>query len=140
MSLYEDMAELIRLGAPFHYFTKPSPTERQAGCDGIEPEQQDETRDPDAPGANNPRNRGGQERGNNHPTVKPIGLMRWIVRLVTPAGGKVLDVFGGSGTTAVACQLEGYTFTLMEMEPRYVDITFARVAYWSALRTTPLPR
>lgn len=42
----------------------------------------------------------------SHPTVKPLELMRWLVRLVTPAGGVVIDPFAGSGTTAEACHVE----------------------------------
>lgn len=55
-----------------------------------------------------------------HPTVKPISLMRWLVRLVTPPGGMVLDPFAGSGTTGEACQLEGFDCTLIEREDEYV--------------------
>lgn len=45
--------------------------------------------------------------GVQHPTVKPVALMQWLVRLVTPPGGTVLEPFAGSGTTAEACVLEG---------------------------------
>lgn len=65
--------------------------------------------------------------GNNHPTVKPIALMRYLVRLVTPPGGLVLDPFTGSGTTAVAAKLEGAQFMGFELSPEYAAIATARV-------------
>jgi hypothetical protein len=58
--------------------------------------------------------------GSKHPTVKPIALMRWLCRLVTPPGGTVLDPFGGSGSTAAAALAEGFNPILMEMEPEYI--------------------
>jgi len=70
----------------------------------------------------------GAERGddNNHPTVKPIKLMRWLVRLVTPPGGTVVEPFCGSGTTLIAAEAEGVTCLAAEMEPAYCDIIRAR--------------
>jgi DNA modification methylase len=68
---------------------------------------------------------------NVHPTVKPIDLMRWLVRLVTPPGGTCLDPFAGSGTTGVACVLEGFDFIGIEREAEYVEIAKARVEWWS---------
>jgi hypothetical protein len=64
--------------------------------------------------------------GNNHPTVKPIALMRYLVRLVTPPGGLVLDPFTGSGTTAVAAKLEGAQFMGFELSAEYAAIATAR--------------
>ncbi len=63
---------------------------------------------------------------NNHPTVKPTDLMQHLVRLVTPAGGCVLDPFAGSGTTGKACAIEGFTFIGMELSPEYAAIAQAR--------------
>lgn len=57
--------------------------------------------------------------GSRHPTVKPIGLMRHLIRHITPPGGTVLDPFAGSGTTAVAALAEGMNCILMEAEPEY---------------------
>ena len=74
-----------------------------------------------------------RERGLNegqkasHPTVKPVELMRWLVRLVTPRGGVVLDPFTGSGTTGVAAMLEGFRFVGIEREPEYHAIATARI-------------
>lgn len=58
--------------------------------------------------------------GSKHPTVKPIALMRWLVRLATPPGGTVLDPFGGSGTTGAAARAEGFDCILMEAEEQFV--------------------
>ncbi len=68
-----------------------------------------------------------------HPTVKPLKLMRWLVRLVTPPGGMVLDPFAGSGTTAEACILEGFGCIAIESEPSYLPLIQARLA-----RNTPV--
>lgn len=66
-------------------------------------------------------------RRNHHPTVKPTDLMRHLVRLVTPPNGLVLDPFLGSGTTALACELEGFRWLGIEREPEYVAIAEARL-------------
>ena len=66
--------------------------------------------------------------GNNHPTVKPTELMRYLVRLVTPPGGQVIDPFSGSGSTGKAAVLEGFEFIGIEMEAEYVAIAEARIA------------
>lgn len=58
--------------------------------------------------------------GSKHPTVKPIALMAWLVRLVTPPGGTVLDPFAGSGTTGAAALQEGFRVILCEREAEYV--------------------
>jgi DNA modification methylase len=71
-------------------------------------------------------------RRNIHPTVKPIALMRWLVALVTPPGGVVLDPFAGSATTGIAAVMEERTFLGVEREPRYIDIACARLTHWAA--------
>ena len=69
---------------------------------------------------------------NSHPTVKPIELMRYLVRLTkTPTGGVVLDPFMGSGTTGIACALEGREFIGIEREQEYIEIAEKRIAYWA---------
>jgi site-specific DNA-methyltransferase (adenine-specific) len=65
--------------------------------------------------------------GNNHPTVKPIKLIQYLCRMVTPVGGIVLDPFGGSGTTALAAIREGFDYVLIELNPEYVEIAKTRV-------------
>lgn len=67
-------------------------------------------------------------RANKHPTVKPVALMRWLVRLVGgQRGSRILDPFCGSGTTGVACALEGYDFTGIDLEQEHVDVAQQRV-------------
>ena len=68
-------------------------------------------------------------RANSHPTVKPVELMRHLVRLVTPPGGVVLDCFLGSGSTAIACEMEGFAWIGIEREPEYVRIAEARLVH-----------
>lgn len=58
--------------------------------------------------------------GSKHPTVKPLALMRWLVRMVTPPGGVVLDPFAGSGTTGAAAEAEGFDAVLIEREAEYL--------------------
>jgi site-specific DNA-methyltransferase (adenine-specific) len=67
---------------------------------------------------------------NFHPTVKPVKLMQYLVRLVTPPNGKVLDPFCGSGTTGIACKIEGFEFVGMEQDPEYTKIAEARIKNW----------
>jgi len=62
-----------------------------------------------------------------HPTVKPLDLMRWLVRLVTPPGGTVLEPFGGSGTTVEACILEGFNVIAIEREADYLPLIVQRI-------------
>jgi DNA modification methylase len=101
---------------------KASKREREAGCDGL-PLQSDLL-------YSRPVER---LRRNIHPTVKPVALMRWLVGLVTPPGGVVLDPFAGSGTTGVATLMQGRAFLGVEREPAYVDIACARLTHWAAV-------
>jgi DNA modification methylase len=66
--------------------------------------------------------------GNNHPTVKPISLLQYLIKLVCPPGGIVLDPFVGSGSTAVAAHNLGFRSIGIEKEPKYVEIAVARLA------------
>jgi DNA modification methylase len=68
-----------------------------------------------------------RDEGNNHPTVKPTELMRYLCRLVTPKGGIVLDPFMGSGSTGKAAILEGFHFVGIELDPDYFEIACARI-------------
>jgi site-specific DNA-methyltransferase (adenine-specific) len=93
-----------------------------------------------------------RREGNVHATIKPIGcgqddgLMRWLVRLVTPEGGPVLDGMMGSGSTGVAAQIEGCDFFGCDIDPGAVAIAEARMAFWtperhrSALRDKSTPK
>ena len=75
-------------------------------------------------------------RANHHPTVKPLALMRYLVRMVTPPGGVVLDPFMGSGSTGCAAVREGFDFVGIDLTPEYVAIAQKRID-WHAV-TSPL--
>lgn len=68
-----------------------------------------------------------QVNGVSHPTVKPVNLMRWLVRLVTPPGGLVLDPFAGTGTTGQAARAEGMRAVLVERDPDHLPLIRARL-------------
>jgi site-specific DNA-methyltransferase (adenine-specific) len=65
--------------------------------------------------------------GNVHPTVKPIKLMEYLIKLITPEGGTVLDPFMGSGTTGVAAVRNGFQFRGIELDEKYFHIAQARI-------------
>lgn len=73
---------------------------------------------------------GAQARSNIHPTVKPIDLMRYLCRLITPPKGVVLDPFMGSGSTGIGAGLEGFDFVGIEREEEYFNIAKARIEHW----------
>jgi hypothetical protein len=66
--------------------------------------------------------------GEAHSTVKPLDLIRWLCRLITPPGGTILDMFAGSGTTGEACVVEGFRAVLVEREPAYLPLIVARLS------------
>jgi len=66
---------------------------------------------------------------NNHPTVKPYNLMKYLVTLVTPPNGTVLDPFMGSGSTGKAAVRCGFNFVGIELDPDYLQIAKARIEY-----------
>jgi site-specific DNA-methyltransferase (adenine-specific) len=68
--------------------------------------------------------------GNNHPTVKPIELMKYLIKLITPPGGTVLDPFNGSGSTGCAAVELGHPYIGCELDPAYVEIAEKRIAAW----------
>ena len=67
--------------------------------------------------------------GNNHPTVKPCDLMRYLCKLVTPPNGTVLDPFNGSGSTGKACMYEGFNYIGIERDQDYIDISTKRIGF-----------
>lgn len=87
-----------------------------------------------APSAERP-----QVGGVSHPTVKPLDLMRWLVRLVTPPGGTVLDPFAGSGTTLHAARAEGFEAIGIERDPTYLPLIVARLDARPRQATTSPP-
>jgi DNA modification methylase len=66
---------------------------------------------------------------NHHPTVKPTALMQYLVRLITPPNGIVLDPFMGSGSTGKACAYEGFDFIGIDQSAEYVEIARARIEF-----------
>lgn len=120
----------------FRYQSKASRAERNAGLEGFEERRggglQGTHDQPMLTGSGNERN---PMASNHHPTVKPIALMRWLVRLVTPPGGLICDPFTGSGTTGCAAVLEGFDFLGLEREAEYAEIARARIAYWADPKT-----
>ena len=120
ISQYNDLG---RFPANIYACPKPGTNERQIGCDTLPARKSGNAA---GPGGREALADPGKVSGNVHPTVKPIRLMRWLVRLVTPPGGTVLEPFGGSGTTLLAAEAEGVTCLATEMEPVYCDIIRAR--------------
>ena len=114
------------------YSAKASKSERNKGCEGLEEKYVTEQNK----WTENDYRKGDGEKTtkptkNNHPTVKPINLMRYLVRLVTREGQVVLDCFAGSGTTGCACLVEGREYVLIEKHKRYADIIIpTRLEYW----------
>jgi site-specific DNA-methyltransferase (adenine-specific) len=113
---------------PFIYTAKPGKKERNAGLDHLEDKRQDED-DYERAGTTNPRNRSQLERKNFHPTVKPVQLIRYLIKMVTPPKGTVLDPFLGSGTTAVAAILEGFEWKGCELTEDYLPIIKGRTTW-----------
>ena len=74
--------------------------------------------------------------GNNHPTVKPIELMKYLIKLVTPKGGIVLDPFNGSGSTGCAAVELGCEYVGIDLDPKYVEISRKRIEAWNKEETT----
>ena len=115
----------------FFYVAKPSRAERDLGCDALPARSGGDAtgREDDAPGTKSPRAGAGRTGGarNIHPTVKPIALMRWLCRLITPPGGLIIDPFCGSGTTLIAAHEEGFRCIGIERDPEYHAIATARV-------------
>ena len=117
--------------ARFFYCAKASKADRDEGCEAF-PEKENASGNYGTKAANLTRKDGGENvvlpRRNNHPTVKPTDLMRYLCRLVTPPGGVVLDPFTGSGSTGKGATLEGFRFIGIEREAEYVEIAKARIA------------
>jgi site-specific DNA-methyltransferase (adenine-specific) len=127
----------------FFYTAKASKKERNKGLEGLERFETKQTTG--GGGITSPNDEAGHvivsgDKGtagkygsakapqkNNHPTVKPIKLMQYLVRLITPKDGTVLDPFMGSGTTGIACKHEGFDFIGIELDEEYCEIAKARI-------------
>jgi len=118
----------------FFYCAKASRSERNAGLEGME-EHRIHTFQTGNGASGKPSSISAGRNTvyqNNHPTVKPISLMRYLVRLTsTPTGGVVIDPFMGSGTTGCACAMEGRDFIGIEREQDYIEIAEKRIEHWA---------
>jgi DNA modification methylase len=117
-----DAARPDLLPSRLFFCAKATRKEREAGCDEL-PRR--------AVALYTGKRRSPRLVRNTHPTVKPLELMRWLVRLVTPPGGVVLDPFTGSGSTGVATVVEKRQFLGIEQAGGYVDISCARLTHWA---------
>lgn len=125
---------LGRWPANIYQCPKASRREREQGLEHLEPISGADAvgREEGSAGVQNPRAGAGRtasEVKNTHPTVKPLGLMRWLCRLITPKGGTVLDPFSGSGSTLAAATLEGFDSIGCELTAEYVPIIEGRIKW-----------
>jgi len=109
----------------YFYCPKANKKDRNEGCEELE--QQQYSSDGRETPIENAYQRNNSVSSNNHPTVKPTELMRYLVRLVTPKNGTVLDPFMGSGSTGKAAVLEGFSFTGIELSEEYLKIAEKRI-------------
>lgn len=132
---------LGRWPANIYACPKPATSERSEGCGGLPKGDRvfmgsgGRTRDSDGEWVETHSDP--IPRENSHPTVKPVRLMRWLLRLVTPPGGTVVEPFGGSGTTLVAADGLDCKVVVAEREPGYCDIIRARGEWSIAARPEP---
>jgi DNA modification methylase len=124
--------DLGRWPANIYHCPKPSRGERERGCERLQARTGAEAveREEGTAGLNSPRAGAGRTASgvrNYHPTVKPIDLMVWLCKMITPPGGRVLDPFLGSGTTGIAALRCGFDFTGIERDPDYMTIARARI-------------
>lgn len=115
----------------FFYCAKASRRERNAGLDGLPERTHRSYEGGPIVSADHPETAPGGHptaSANHHPTVKPLALMRWLVRLAAPADGLILDPFVGSGTTGIAASLEGFRFVGIEQSEEYAVIARRRIA------------
>ena len=113
----------------FFYVAKASKRDRNEGLEDLDPQRHSDRENAEGVGGNNPRNRTNEAKQNFHPTVKPTDLMRYLIKLVTPPGGVVLDPFTGSGSTGKAAILEGFRFIGCELTEDYIPIIEGRLQH-----------
>ena len=105
----EEVAKTLADKGSYLYCPKVSKKERHAGCDDL-------------------------KNKNDHSTVKPIALMEYLVKLVTPPNGVCIDIFMGSGTTGIACANVGVDFLGVEIEPEFYEVAKARISHWQNVK------
>jgi site-specific DNA-methyltransferase (adenine-specific) len=125
----DEVVELLGDSARFFYCAKASKKDRNEGLDDFQEVRESDRIKDDGVGGDNPRNRSNNLRANHHPTVKPTELMRYLVRLITPPNGVVLDPFMGSGSTGKAAVLENFSFIGIDQSADYLDIATARIKH-----------
>jgi len=111
---------------PYFYCAKASKSEKNAGLDGMPEKRPDERT---STGMGTFEQKGVAKQANHHPTVKPLELMKYLCRLITPPNGTILDPFAGSGSTLVAATLEGFNSIGIEMTAEYIPIIQARLTW-----------
>ncbi len=124
---FGDSGNASRFFKSIIYTPKASKSERNKGCEDMEEVIHNDGRDESLDSGHMPQNRSNTPKKNFHPTVKPIALMEYLIKMVTPKGGIVLDPFAGSGTTGVACHNLKRNFILIEKEPEYCKIAEERL-------------
>lgn len=112
--------------ARFFYCAKVGRAERDVGLQGFDKKAMNWSSGEKSPGTFQSENTDRSAR-NHHPTVKPVELMRYLIRLITPPGGTVLDPFTGSGSTLRAADVEGFNAIGIELNPEYAAIARSRV-------------
>jgi site-specific DNA-methyltransferase (adenine-specific) len=117
----------------FFYVAKASKRDRNEGLDDLDAQRHSDRELADGVGGDNPRNRTNQAKQNFHPTVKPTSLMEYLIKLVTPPNGTVLDPFTGSGSTGKAAILQGFEFIGIEMTEEYLPIIEGRLKHAEAM-------
>lgn len=122
----EMVKTILREKGSFFYCPKVSKKERDLGCDDIE-SSVIQGRDMGQDSRDVPYKKRVSERKNIHPTVKPVDLMRYLVKLITPKNGVVLDPFMGSGSTGIGSLMEDFNFIGMEMNEEYFEISIQRI-------------
>jgi len=129
---FGDSGNASRFFKSIIYQAKASKSERNKGCEGLEEKEEV------YPGINTFDESGNRLRAdgsvipplkskNNHPTIKPIALMEYLIKMVTPKGGTVLDPFAGSGSTLIACKNLNRNYIGIEIDPEYIKIIKARL-------------
>jgi site-specific DNA-methyltransferase (adenine-specific) len=112
----------------FFYCAKASKKERNMGLEDMPEVISNDGRDETLASGNMPHNRGNVPKKNHHPTVKPIKLMGYLITLITPPNGIVLDPFFGSGTTGIAAVNLGFNYIGIELDEQYVEIARRRIS------------
>jgi DNA modification methylase len=120
--------------ARFFYCPKVNRKERHIGFDQLPPVYDRREEGLSSAGIQGIQKLNGEKKtdgGNNHPTVKPVELMKYLIKLVTPNNGKVLDPFCGSGSTGMAAVELGHEFVGCDLDPNYCKIAEARIVAWT---------